>query len=574
MNNAQVIRELAAQAGLEVQGNDFAKLLTALSFWMMGDLDVTKFKKDVTQWHERLAPFYDALKMNKRNKGELDKLVDHLLSGAAPTSDDETVMENVGNFLQVVDPRLDAMSEIKRSTLGYIRKNVRFFRTGNNAAYQALIKGATDIHTGFGKDVIDEDIPSQLADAHTLIDTIEELTGRRDIKLTEEEKEKFRVENPAEYQKILSSRRAILDVAKQFVRTQIRKAGGFIKYSDLLNLMKSNYIFHDWPKVENWDGYVSEDGKLYTLQKKEIKGKPGFTIEGNPEYNPKTDDTFVFSVVTSMGNKQYFYTNDALKNWKEDRFEAVDDFVPMIDHVRDGWLKDLKAPKHKAKVLAAMCELIYWASARIGAMKNNVRGARTFGISTLEGRHITREGSNLVVDYMGKMNHRQRHVLTPRTPEQKLLARMLLDWAEAAGENGPVFDLVEDRHTTPPTGTTVNTYFKSKGANVTVHKLRHARATAIMDRLLKDKKTCPYFRYKADGTRELIAARKPTQSEAEALYKKLATEVGRELGHTAGEKITPMTAVNAYINPTTTLAFFADLKLRTPSWAEKFQADD
>lgn len=573
MKRDLLLQQLAAEAGLEVQGSDFARLLTAMSFWIMGDLDVAKFKKDIGAWHQRLAPFYDQLKMNKPIRAALDKLVTNALSMAHPTSDDEARMELIGNFLSVVDPRLDAMTEIKRTTLKFIRLNVRFFRTGNGPAYQALLKGATEIHDKFGSDVIDEEIPSQLNDAHTLIDTIEALTGRRDIKLTEEEKEKFRVENPDEYQTILSSRKAILTVAKQFVRTTIRKAGGKILYSQLLEELKANYIFHDWPKAENWDGYIDEDGKLYTLAKKEIKGKPGFMIEGNPEYNQKTDDTFVFHCVTSMGNKQYFYTVDALKDWKEDRFAAVDDFVPMVEKVRANWLKDLKSAKHKTRVLACMCEVIYWASARIGATKNNVRGVTTFGISTLLGRHISREGQNLIIDYQGKMAHRQRHVLTPRTPEQKLVARMLLDWSEGAGEESPVFDLVEGRHEVPPTGSTVNAYFKSKGANVTVHKLRHARATIIMDRLLKDKKACPYFRYKADGTRELIAARKPTQSQAEALYKELATEVGRELGHTSGEKITPMTAVNAYVNPSMTLAFFADLKLRTPSWAEKFQAD-
>lgn len=574
MKREMLIQQLAAEAGLEVQGNDLAKLLTALSFWMMGDLDVAKFKKDIVAWHERLVPLYDQLKMTKGVRQALDKLVQQMLSGTPPTNDAEGWMEQVGLFLHAADPRLDRMTEIKRNTLKFIRLNVRFFRTGNNPAYQALLKGATDIHEKFGSDVIDEDIPSQLADAHVLIDTIEKLTGRRDIKLTEEEKEKFRVENPAEYQTILASKRAIVDVAKMFVRSMIRKAGGMLLYSQMLEEFKANYIFHDWPKAEGWDGYVDEAGKLYTMQKKEIKGKPGFTIEGNPEYNPKRDDTFVFFCVTSMGNKQYFYTVEALRDWKEERFSDVDDFVPMVEKVRDGWLHDLKNQKHKIQVLACLCELIYWASARIGALKNNVRGERTFGISTIQGRHVSKVGSDLVIDYMGKMAHRQVHKLRPVTSEQKLVARMVLDWAEQAGEDGAVFDLVENRHSTPPTNSTVNAYFKSKGANVTVHKLRHARATIIMDRLLKDKKACPYFRYKSDGTRELIQARKPTQSEAEALYKTLATEVGRELGHTAGEKITPMTAVNAYVNPSMTLAFFADLGLRTPSWAEKFQGDD
>jgi hypothetical protein len=119
---------------------------------------------------------------------------------------------------------------------------------------------------------------------------------------------------------------------------------------------------------------------------------------------------------------------------------------------------------------------------------------------------------------------------------------------------------------------TVNAYFRSKGTpeGATVHKLRHARATLIMRRQLDDPKECPFFRRSA-GKMVVNMAKRPDQKMAEEWYKKAATQVGMELGHSAGEKVTWNTAVQAYINPSTTLNFFKDLSLRTPSWASKFE---
>lgn len=569
--NKEMLDMLLASEGLDNQAKDFAKLMTALSYWSMSDLDVSKFGHDAQSWHAGLGEFYTHMKFAKPLLRMLDVLVASMVSGSIASAKDDDTFNEAGKLLALYDPKFQVATEIKADTIRIIQQNAQFWRNGSNVAYKFLQKNATKIYNAFGKDMVDEALPSQLTDAHKLVDTIEKLTGRRDMKMTEEEKEKFRKSHPEDYQTVLSSRKNILEVAKQWLRMYCRKKGGLVKYSQMLEAYKEAYIFHDWPKAEDWDGWIDEDGKLYELKSKvEIKGKPGFTITGNPEYSPRTNDTFVFSCVTSMGNKQYFYRVDALTQWREERFEAVDDFVPMVLDVRKKWVADIK---HTGKIqkLAVLLELMYWASARIGGEKNNVRGEKTFGMSNIRGRHVYKEGQNLVIDYLGKMAHRQKHVLTPKTPEQKLCAKLVLEWATEAGNDGVVFDLKGD-YTTAPSNQTVNTYFKSKGATVSVHKLRHARATAIMERQIDDRKVCPYFMVK-NGVRTLVAAKKPVQKEAETLYLKMATEVGRELGHTSGEKTTPMTAVNAYINPTTTTGFFEQLSLRLPSWAQKF-ADD
>lgn len=558
----------------ERQAIDLLRLLTAIVFWSMGDLSVKdspSLAADTTDWKTSASPLLANLRVTKPALRGLDSVLAMMAAGERAGPQAEEAMLALGEWMSVADKRFDATTEIPRFQLMGLRKCAQYFRNGSPSSYQWLHKSVAKINPNFAKEVVDEAISPQLDSVTRLVTLVEQLTGRRDLKLTELEKEKLRVDNPEEYALVLELRRNILGVAKQFIRMLVRKAGGMMRYSNVLAELQDAYVFHDLPAAENWDGYIDEEGNLYTKEKKQIKGKPGFTIVGNPAYDPKKNDTYVFSVQTSMGNTQYFYTVDAVQGWKEERFEAVEDFAPIVSEVRDNWLRDVFATQHKIKTLAVICELLYWASARIGSVKNNVRGEQTFGISTIQGRHVERTGNSLVIDYVGKTGVHQHHILTPKTREQKEVAKAVLAWAKEAGDEGYVFDLVAGRHSTPPTNTTINNYFKSKGATVTVHKLRHARAATIMDRLMRSKQNCPYFRYSKDGSRTLIQAQKPTQQEAEALYRNLAKEVGKELGHTAGEKVTEMTAINNYVPPETTLTFFNDLKLRTPSWAERLR---
>lgn len=564
-----LLTELATDS-LESQAKDFTKLLTAISFWSMGELDCDNLGKDVAAWNTRLSTFYATVKFTKPVTGQLLALTTAIDNKTRANAKHEELMVELGQYLAITDKRFEALTEISADTLRYIRQNAVYLRTGSQTAYKFLFKNATKIYQGFGQKAIDNALPSQLADAHKLISTIENLTGRRDIKLTPDESEKFKISHPEEHATILSTRKNIVDVAKQFIRMHVRKRGGMIKYSELLDDCEKNYIYHDFPDSDGWDGYIDEEGTLYTLDKKKIKGKPGFKIVGNPEYVAKTDNTFVFSCTTARDNKQYFYTEAAAKGWKEERFEAVDDFAPMIQKVRNEWLSDLKN-KAKVQKLAVICELLYWASARIGGESTNLKGEKRFGISTLLGKHVQKDGSNLVIDYVGKHGINQHHILTPKTADQKTVAKLVLAWSKEAGEEGRVFDLLGKGLTYPGNGV-VNNYFRAKGApsNVSIHKLRHARATVIMGEQLK---TCPFFKNLA-GERVPNLSKKPDQKEAEAWYLEAATKVGAELGHSAGGKVSGTTAIQAYVNPTTTVSFFEELKLRLPSYAKKFVSDD
>jgi DNA topoisomerase IB len=226
---------------------------------------------------------------------------------------------------------------------------------------------------------------------------------------------------------------------------------------------------------------------LYTNAGKKIKSIPYTTIIGNPDYNPEENNTYVFSCVTPKGNTQYFYTEEAVKGWREERFEAVDNFTPMIAEVRADWLKRIRSRNLKEQRLAILLEMLYWCSARIGSANNEAAGVKTFGISTLRGQHVRLLSNKLVVEYIGKTGVKQKHVLLPVTPAQKYIVKTLMQWKEEGGRDGVLFDL-KGNYEVPPSNGTVNTFFRACGApsDVSVHKLRHAQATSMMmKRILK-----------------------------------------------------------------------------------------
>lgn len=480
------------------------------------------------------------------------------------SGDARTLAENASLELKPVLEAVKEDTSVPSEDVSYLR-NLLLALRGSVPATKYVVRNISSyIDTDLEQD---EPIDIRGNPSADLINIIRALTGRNGFDLTTLQKEQYRKEKPELYNQFLQAKKGVVAQVSVFLRNLCRRNGGKVLYSQFLKALAASQVLSHYPPAEGWDGYIDENGVLYTLEGLKIKGKPAFPIKGNKDYDPETNDTYVFSVKTSMGNVQHFYTEDSLKVWRDERFEAVDDFTPIVTKVKKKWEKDILSSNQRTRYCALICELIYWASARIGSTKNNVRGEKTFGISTLQGQHVYKQGSNLVLDYIGKTGVHQKHILKPTTPYEKKVASEVLALAKEAGEGNYIFAL--DGTGNPPANSTVNSYFRSKGANVTVHKLRHARATLIMTTLMQDADKSPYVTYfRRKVTRRGNA--NPTQREAEENYKDMAINVGKELGHTSGEKVTPMTAIGNYINPIITTSYFDALKLRQPSWAKKF----
>lgn len=567
------IMQLVETAEIRDASKALAGVMTCIAFWYNNRLDIREHRNAIKKIVAVAAEFYVEFRFTKPTLQAIQSITEHMLANKTPSDDDDEKMGFFGSIMAGFDPKFQKATEIPSDTLKYIRAAAQFFRNASENAWSFLEKNVSEIVPFLAKN-IEVPMPTQHAEVKELADLIEKLTKRRDIRMTEDEKDKWRAKNPTVYQRVLELQRHVDKSSDIFLRNYARTQPDHrVLYSEMLKVFHSSNVIHFWPNAKNWDGYIDENGVLYTMEGAEIIGKPSFTIVGNPKYDPEAEkfsgENAPFYCITSKGNQQYFYVKEKRKGWKAETFEKVDMFVDVLDDVRASWLKDVKGGSRLRKkyVLGVLCELMYWTSARIGSEGNQTSGKATFGMTTIRGKMVRKEGANLIIEYTGKSGVHQKHILIPKTPEQKIVARQVLTWAEEA-PNAVVFDLRE-AHETPPSNGAVNGYLRAHGApaGVTIHKIRHARATKIMGTQMEK---CPYYR-KSQGNLVPNASKKPEQKEAEEWYKSAALEVGRELGHSSGEKVTWSTAVAAYINPTTTTGFFSNLGLRLPSWAQKFE---
>lgn len=528
------------------------KYMVLLCYWASGNIDIRKAKEKATEWYPTVISFFQHFGLLKTVEKALARLQADILHGHQTINDQrEADIVVVGDFLKRLAVGMSKEVSIHRTTLSLFEKCSTYLRRYSTPAWTVIHKAAGDIDTLF--DSGRQEVGLQDSHVLELVRLVESVTGRRDVRLSSTERESLRASNPELYQKFLDLKLTLVKLAGQAIRSYVRSAStkdenGTVDYDELRGFLTTHHILHDLP--DGFVGRIDEKVNFYTSEGLELKARPYFPVKMNADYDPEEDNSYYCSCLTDKGNTQYFQTLRVTTENRKDRFDLVEEFIPELPAIRAKWLRDLKGNDEKKKVLAAMLELTYWASARIGSPGNKTAGQETYGISTLLKEHVLKQGTHLIVDYRGKKGVKQKHDLVPRTPEDKVCATIVWKLAQAAEEGARIF---------PYSATAVNRYLKSLGSLVTVHKLRHARATTIM---LKQLETCP-----------LMKRKRVTQKEADDWYKNAALEVGKELGHVSGESITWSTAVSAYVDPSVTLGYFKKLNLRTPTWAEKFEDD-
>jgi DNA topoisomerase IB len=237
-----------------------------------------------------------------------------------------------------------------------------------------------------------------------------------------------------------------------------------------------------------------------------------------------------------------------LGNNKDQRHAKVSEFFKTESTSRKKWLTDLIKANSKEQVFAAMVELLYSTSCRIGGKGNATKGEPTYGLTTLQVRHLTFTPAAVEFNYSGKKSAEQHHIFKTTTPEGKKIRAILL----ALVKNKDDTDLVFTFKGKPVLRTTVNSYLRSLGLEITAHKFRQLAGTKVAIGVLRQ---APFK--KSD---------KPKQAAVDKWVKEELKKVGEVLHHRTGTNVTGMTAVKSYIDPGCLVEFYDGLGLRIPSW--------
>jgi DNA topoisomerase IB len=228
-----------------------------------------------------------------------------------------------------------------------------------------------------------------------------------------------------------------------------------------------------------------------------------------------------------------------------------------VDDFRKKWVKDLSNPDPKTQAMAAMVEIIYLTQARIGGSSTNKEGEDRFGLSTLLVKHVKKTPKGMKFDYTGKKSTAQHHELVGNSPTTRKVMSIISELTSGKKPDDLVFTI----HGKRILGSMVNRYLRSLGVpkGITVHKFRHTAGTQLALNILKKS---PFKK-----------SEHPAQTAVEKWVKEEMKAVGEILHHRTGtgdkQKVTGMTAINAYISPEVLKSFFNNLGLRTPKWVPK-----
>lgn len=222
----------------------------------------------------------------------------------------------------------------------------------------------------------------------------------------------------------------------------------------------------------------------------------------------------------AAGRKQYIYHESFVRRNARRKFRRLIPFARALPQLRAATNEHLRQEGlGRERVLATIVRLMVRAYFRVGSERYAVQN-RTFGITTLEKRHLTIDGNSLIFCYRGKSSIDQRRVVA-ETPLVEIIRELL----ELPGERLFRY-LQEDGEVRDVTAQDVNRYLREiLGERYTSKDIRTWGGTVRAATVLAD----------------LGPAR--TKREAEKNIVLACKLVSSELGNT------PSVCRSAYIHP-------------------------
>lgn len=501
---------------------------------------------------EHLAPalkFMQDHKFTKRDQKLLVTTVNHI----AQDADFESVAPSLKDLATAVRdklPRLNKDTSISSAELKLLRDMVLVNRRGSESAWTRVNKSVGQLRdpTLSKRFQAESDSPDQYKEE--VRKAVKRLTGKPADSLTAEQIKEYRESKPEQYKVYLKAVGALRKVGADAQRAFVRSSGKHLIDVDTARKhLDSNGYAHLIPK--GFVGQIDENGHLYTKFGELIKGAPGSEVKMNPGYTKGSLEHVFVSKPRFGETEQYAFTMHAKSEAAKRKAEKVEQLSSNIDSIRAKWLKDLDSKNPKLKTMAAMLETIYQTSARVGNAGSQKAGIKTseprFGLTTLKSKHIKVDPSKAIFSYLGKSAQRQRHVLPADDATAKKVLKIMADLKEGKKPNDDLWTVGRSR----VKGGALNKYFQHLGSPTTVHKLRHAKGNQILTDELKSKPKT-----------------KDEKRINNFLFKAL-TKVGKQLGHFNKGKVTPGTALSAYVTPGIVSKYYQSYGVRPPAKVQR-----
>lgn len=346
--------------------------------------------------------------------------------------------------------------------------------------------------------------------------------GRMAYLLTYPEKVKLRESNPELNKKYNAAANSALKKYRGALRNWILDKGNnpqpIPKAREYMEAQ--GYLLHDLP--EELDMLlVGSDSYLYTKEGNKIANRPapGAIIMGiNPAYSPERSEegnNWVFQYKMEDDSEPiYAYAELFRQGSRVIKVDKIDDYSDEVYDMHPKWAVDLKNSDVTTRRLAAITDILFLKAARIGGVGNNTKGVgNTYGISTLQIKHVKVRPNGIRLEYLGKKGQKQVHDLLESNREEKLIIDIIK--AAMVGKK-PDDNLWTDDKGKDISANDVRAYFRRKGIPVTPHSMRSIRGSREFSKLANAPE---------------VVKKKFEQTEGEKWFKQAAEKVGDILGH-------------------------------------------
>lgn len=368
----------------------------------------------------------------------------------------------------------------------------------------------------------------------------------------------YREKNPKLWEEYARLSKVLNRETKRLVFRYVRtKQKQHVSVDEINKFLDKQGLLHNMPRGFT-GGLVDENMKFYTSTGNRLSKAPSGLVRMNPKYDPAQDNTYVLYVTgfgkTSKGGDQSngrIRTETYNESNKKKRHAVAQQFLENENRIRAKWLKDLKRNGTKEQIMATMVELLWATSARIGGQGNKTAGETTYGLSTLVTDHVRIKGNKLLFDYIGKKKTPQPAVYMLSSQEAKLVGQIMAKLIADKEKDELVFTF----RGRPVLRHSIGQYLKSLGTQMSAHSFRRVTGTRMALQILKNN---PFINKAKKG--------EVKETEVNRWFKTEMTKIGEALHHRNGEKVTGMTAVKSYIDPTVIENFYDSLGLRVPSF--------
>lgn len=526
--------------------------ITVLIIKLTGN-DTTKLKGDFKTWVTKSS----SLLLQMGIKKEFTRMA-NILQLHGEFYDEDAI--ELGKLLNASKVHFEKDATISYGELAYFKKCITYLRSDSASAWRYIeqnvtILGSAKLNTYFTthESEVVSTLPSKSA-VTKMQRLAMKLTGKTGLiypkAMAELRKDPKNIPIIKEYGIYAKE---IREAVKIEIRNYVRKTGKpMVTISELKTYLDTKNLPNSLP-TGFLGGQIDDLGNMYTREGRQLERNLIGVVHMNPNYDPAKDDSYVL-----IGDETWrVKTLNMNANNKEARFNKVTTFFNKESAFRKEWLADLSKVGKKEQVYATMIELLYKTSCRIGGKANATAGEPTYGLTTLQVRHLKFLPNQVEFNYSGKKSHDQHHVFKTSTPEGKHVRATL---QKLVAGKSPT-DIVFTFQNKPITAAQCNSYLRSHGIGITAHYFRRLTGTKMGMDLLKKS---PFKKGSPETTQKAV------DNWVLQEFKK----VGEVLHHNSGTEITGKTALKSYVSPEIMIGFYTGLELRVPTFIPSNKGKD